>query len=298
MDRLYKPKTLSDNTLLIVGGDGLIGKSLKIFCTKNSYPYIASSRRKTRESNTIFLDLKRPETWTFSGDIRCAVICGAITGMADCNQKKEDTHLVNVVNTIKLIEELTKQGIFVSFLSSNQVFDGEVALCQPTQPLNPKTEYGKQKAETEKHIREIAGLVSIIRLTKVVHARLNIFNSWMEKLKKNESISAFNDYFCAPVDIKLCTEAIFRITTQKCSGIWQISPKNQISYSEIATLIAKSIRKETNLVNSCSAKDNSKLDHIPKNTTLDSSPTTKLLNLEFPMAVKVISKILAQMEGT
>ena len=197
-----------------------------------------------------------------------------------------------------MIEKLTKQGIFVSFLSSNQVFDGEVALCQPSHPLNPKSEYGKQKAETEKHIREIAGLVSIIRLTKIVHARLNIFNSWVKKLKKNKTITAFNDYFCAPVDIKLCTEAIYRITTQKFSGTWHISPKNQISYSEIATLIAKNLNVETRLVNSCSAKDHAKLEHIPKNTTLDASPTTKLLNLEFPMAEKVISKILAEMKVT
>ena len=123
------------------------------------------------------MDLKRPETWSIPDNIKCAVICGAITGMADCSQNKGDTYLVNVVNTVKLIEKLTKQGIFVSFLSSNQVFDGEVALCHPSHPLNPKSEYGKQKAETEKHIREIAGLVSIIRLTKVVHTHLNIFNS-------------------------------------------------------------------------------------------------------------------------
>ncbi len=298
MDGLHKPQTLTRNYLLIIGGDGLIGKSLRLYCAKNSYPYIATTRRKTSGSNTIFWDLTNPETWSIPDNIKCAVICSAITGIVDCNHNEDQTYIVNVVNTVKLIDKLTKNGVFVSFLSSNQVFDGKVALCQHSYPLNPKTEYGKQKAETENLISDFSPLVSIIRLTKVVHVGLNIFNSWMEKLKKNESISAFNDYFCAPVDIKLCTEAIFRITTQKCSGIWHISPKNQISYSEIATLIAKSIRKETSLVNSCSAKDYSKLDHIPKNTTLDSSPTTKLLNLEFPMAEKVISKILAQMEGT
>jgi dTDP-4-dehydrorhamnose reductase len=298
LDRLYQPKNIADNYLLIIGGDGLIGQSLKTFCNKNSYPYIASSRRKTKESNTIFLDLKRPETWSIPDNIKCAVICGAITDMADCNQNKGDTYLVNVANTVKLIEKLTKQGIFVSFLSSNQVFDGEFALCQQSHPLNPKSEYGKQKSETENLISGFSPLISIIRLTKVVHARLNIFNSWVKKLKKNESITAFNDYFCAPLDIKLCTEAIYRITTQKFSGTWHVSPKNQISYSEIATLIAKILSVETSLVNSCSAKDHSKLEHIPKNTTLDASPTRKLLNLEFPIAEKVISKIAAKMEVT
>jgi dTDP-4-dehydrorhamnose reductase len=295
---LYQPKNIADNYLLIIGGDGLIGQSLKTFYNQNSYPYIASSRRKTRESNTIFLDLKRPETWSIPDNIKCAVICGAITGMADCKQKKDDAYLINVVNTVKLIEKLTNQGIFVSFLSSNQVFDGEVALCQDSHPLNPKNEYGKQKSETENLISDFSPLVSIIRLTKVVHVGLNIFNSWAKKLKNNEIITAFNDYFCAPVDIKLCTEAIYRITTEKCPGIWHISPKNQISYSEIATLFAKGIRRKTSLINSCSAKDHSELDHIPKNTTLDSSPTTKLLNLDFPMAEKVINKILAEMKVT
>ena len=296
MDRLHQPKALIDNYLLIIGGDGLIGKRFKVLCNQNSYPYIATSRRKTRESNTIFWDLARPETWSIPDNIKCAVFCSAITDMANCNQNKNHSYLINVINTVKLIEKLTMNGVFVSFLSSNQVFDGEVALNSTSHPLNPKTEYGKQKAETENLISNFSPLVSIIRLTKVVHAGLNIFNSWVKKLKKNETITAFNDYFCAPVDIKLCTEAIYRITTQKCSGIWHVSPKNQISYSEIATLIAKGISLETSLVNSCSAKDHSKLDHIPKNTTLDASPTTKLLNLEFPIAEKVISKFLTKME--
>jgi dTDP-4-dehydrorhamnose reductase len=114
--------------VLLVGGDSLIGNflgrkredggplaSLDIEIT-------LTTRRKSKVSNEIFLDLKLEKEFHFSEKWDSAVICAGFTNIRFCQDNQAEAELVNYSNTIKLIDSLIQEGSHIIFLSSNAIF--------------------------------------------------------------------------------------------------------------------------------------------------------------------------------
>ena len=85
--------------------------------------------------------------------VEAAVICAAITRQELCRKEPEATRQINVVRTLDLIRDLVEAETFVVFLSTNLVFDGSRPQRRGDEPLSPKMEYGRQKAEVEEALR-------------------------------------------------------------------------------------------------------------------------------------------------
>ena len=140
--------------VFIVGGDSLIGSALASYLSRTGHKVIASTRHKDISAkNRIYLDLKESsDRWALPGKQDTAVLCAGITDVADCERKPEETARVNVEATCILADKLVKAGTRIIFLSSNQVFDGTSPYPSPMDSISPITEYGIQKAETERRL--------------------------------------------------------------------------------------------------------------------------------------------------
>ena len=93
--------------------------------------------------------------WTTGGaPIRsgAAVLAAAVTKLDACERDPEATARVNVEANLALAAMLASQGVYVVFLSSNQVFDGTRPHRLGSEPTSPQTVYGRQKAEVESRL--------------------------------------------------------------------------------------------------------------------------------------------------
>ncbi len=271
--------------LLVIGGDGLIGRALVTYCRDIGQPVIATSRTEPAPS-TIHLDLESGEWPSFPKCIG-AVVCAAVTRQDLCRQNPQGTRKINVVRTLELARRLADSGAFVVFLSTNHVFDGNEVCQLADAPVSPRTEYGRQKAEAEAGFTGLGSQTAIVRLTKVFHPKLPLLLSWERELSAEHPIRAFSDYYCSPILLSQIVTGITRIATEKRPGIWQFSGPDDVSYAQLAQWYARAWHKES-LVTS-GPTPSGMLEHLPAHTTLDASRAANELSLQFRPAEQILS---------
>ena len=109
---------------LIIGGDSTIGLALSNYWTENNIPFHASTRNQELVSvQRPVIDLLNKSTFKEISGYKSAVICAAVTDMATCEEKPDETRAVNVTGTIKLIKKLEEKENHIVFLSTNQLLN-------------------------------------------------------------------------------------------------------------------------------------------------------------------------------
>ena len=232
----------------IVGGNSLIGSTLAKFWRRSRVSFHSSTRQKELVSNCrLLIDLSKPHTFDNINQYASAVICAAVTDMAACEKKHEETRAVNVSGTMELIKKLNNNKTHIVFLSTNQVFDGRKPKQKPDASRNPINEYGRQKAEVEVFIDNLSN-ACILRLAKVIHPGLTLFKKWEQSLSNGQPIFAFKDMTLSPVNIDDVIKKIDRLVKDKATGIFQLSGGTDKSYYKFAQEFAKRKGYPSNLV--------------------------------------------------
>jgi dTDP-4-dehydrorhamnose reductase len=276
--------------VLVIGGDGLIGQALAAEFRRSEQAFVSSSRRENRAPDQIPIDLANGTGW-FPRDLDSAIICAAATNLAFCRDNPAEAERINVTNTLRLARSLSEQGVFVVFLSTNLVFDGETPNITADAPLNPRTVYGRYKAEAERLLPDTVKDFAIIRLSKVFTKSMPLLLNWRKDFIEGKTAEAFADYRCSPIDIGTTAKAIAAISTGRRSGIWQLSPEADVSYADIAAETAKRLELSADRTKAIQSTEKTTLEHIPKHTTLDASRAHTELNLEFPPMPVVLDRV-------
>lgn len=240
--------------VLIVGGDSLIGGHAARRLAGVGLTVHATTRRTDdalRSPDRPFVDLAARE-WSGLDDTRyrTAVLCAAVARLADCRRDPDGAAAVNVTGTLALARRLAERGTRVLFLSTNQVFDGTAAPRQADAPACPVTEYGRQKTAAEAGILALPG-AGVLRLTKIVHRGMALFDGWVADLRAGRPIAPFGDFRFAPVEVGLVAETILRLCrleAAEMAGIWQLSAPADITYADAARHIAERLGCDPALV--------------------------------------------------
>jgi dTDP-4-dehydrorhamnose reductase len=285
-----------DGGVLVVGGDSTIGGELFRRLATAGVRAVGTTRRSSADPSTVVLDLAAdPSTWAIPDRVEVAFLCAAITSIDRCRQKPAEARLVNVARTIQLATRLRSRGGHVVFLSTNQVFDGTRPCARPDDPTNPRTEYGRQKAEVERALLAEGG-VTVVRFTKVIAPGMVLLHSWVEALRRGAAIEPFEDMVMSPIPLGFAAGVLACVGDRKLGGIVQVSGAADVSYARIARRLAERLRTSCDLVRpvSCESKGVPR-ESAPVHTTLD---TTRLVS-ELSMTVPPVGETIdALIEGT
>ena len=187
--------------VLIIGSDGLIGKKLYENFEAKSYPVFGTTRRT--KDKKIFLDLNKTESYEnlFEMKYEFVFICTGNSNISYCENHPLETKIVNVKNTVCLVDELSKRGSHIIYISSSRVFDGNTYMPSIQNNLNPLTEYGRQKVECESLIKSSSQSLTIVRLTEVIGHEYAIFDKWIKELRNNKNIYPFDNFYISPISL-------------------------------------------------------------------------------------------------
>lgn len=221
--------------------------------------------------------------------------CAAQTSIVFCEQNIESSRKINVINTIKIIEKFSSKNIPVTFLSSNQVFDGTVPSPDETAPAAPKTEYGYQKAQVEAKIMHLLPGHTIVRATKIIHPAYPLFKDWISSLNQKIPIYPFNDMYFSPVSIEFFTNTLLKVSADEEGGIWHVSGDQDLNYHEAALILADNMGADPDLVRPGRAKNKVKDLFIAKSTVLKCSKIKSRLGIEPPVARETVKNTAAQL---
>jgi dTDP-4-dehydrorhamnose reductase len=282
---------------LIVGGDSEIGGAAFAALKSQDRAVAATTRRRDRVArDRLFLDLTASlDTWEPPAGAASACVCAAVARLADCAADPQASARVNVSQTLTLVDKLLRRGIYVLFLSTNQVFDGRVPQVRPDAAHSPVSEYGRQKARTEAALSDYMARgapIGILRLAKVVSPRMALFQCWIADLAKGVPISAFADMTLAPTGIASVTGAISSLLSERAGGIFQLSGPRDVSYADVGHFLAGKLGVDSSLVQAASARGAGLPEGAtPLHTTLDSVGLRNRFGIEVPDVWQVIESV-------
>jgi dTDP-4-dehydrorhamnose reductase len=220
---------------LIVGADGLIGASLAESLRHAGHEVLGTTRRK--QSNGLMLDLANAEEFQVPPGVDIAFICAGIGNLVECAKSPEATARVNVTGTACLARNLAEKGSKVVYLSTNLVFDGSARAPEPSDPVTPCCEYGRQKAELESSLHGDG--YSCVRLTKVVESLAPRFQSWQSDLRQGKRIAVSEKLRFSPVSLEETVRALAEFARDFRPGLFHISGDEDFSYHKAALRLAQ-----------------------------------------------------------
>lgn len=279
-------------SVLVVGADGMLGRRLVTELERGGRCVWASTRRRTRLGDReIFLDLAEPACGPQLplDSIGTAVLCAAVTSMERCRLDPAATRRINVANTIALARRLVDAGVFVVFLSSNTVFDGQTAFPKSTDRTNPQTEYGRQKAQAEEQLLRLGDGIAVVRFSKVIPPDMPLIGGWASDLLVGKVIHPFSDSVMAPVSSTFAVELLIRLVTRRLSGIIQASASNDMTYESAARYVAAKLTASVKLIEPISHTQMG-ISIVPKHTTLDASRLVEV-ELEAPPPTHALDQL-------
>ena len=282
---------------LIAGGDSEIGAAVFAALKTQGHATAATTRRRDRVAqDRLFLDFGASlEGWEPPQGAASVCICAAVARLADCAADPQASAHINVTQTLALVDKLLRRGIYVLFLSTNQVFDGRLPQVPPDAPHSPVSEYGRQKARTESALREYmlrGAPIGILRLAKVVSPRMPLLQRWMADLVRGRPISAFSDMTLAPTPMTSVSSAISSLLGERASGIFQLTGPRDVSYADVGRFLAGKLGVESSLVQATSARGAGlPAGATPLHTTLDSGALRNRFGIEVPDVWQVIDSL-------
>jgi dTDP-4-dehydrorhamnose reductase len=282
---------------LVIGVDSEIGGATYRAMKAQKMSVVATTRRlKSAGPDRLFLDLAKPlDSWEPPDGTHAACVCAAVARLQDCAANPEEASHINVAQTLTLIDKLLAYGCSVVFLSTNQVFDGLTPRVAIEARHSPVSEYGSQKARSEKALQALIARgapLAILRLGRVISADTLVIKSWIADLSVGKTINAFGDMRLAPIPIDLVCSAITCLLKDKASGIFQLTGPRDVSYVEVARYLAEYFGADPALVQETSAIAAGLPEGAtPLNTTLDSSLMRLRYGLQVPDCREVVRRI-------
>lgn len=231
---------------LIIGASGFIGSHLLRHVVACSHEVIGT-RSQSTNADLLRFDLRTdrllprlPEEFL---DERChVVVCSAISRIDRCFREPEVTRLINVEQTIQLIDDVADQCASVVFLSTSHAFDGKRGNFNEDDPTTPISEYGRQKVAVEKYLMENVPNALIARLDKVVGDRLDerhLFSEWYELIKTGKPIRCIDGQLLSPTLVDDVAVAIATGCEQSLRGLYHVSAPEAMSRTELANRFVK-----------------------------------------------------------
>ena len=228
---------LLKNKILIIGGDSYLAKNFSSFLKKKNIKYIRTSRRKKSKN---FMDLTKVEKFRIPANISSAIIFSYQNNITYCEENFKDAYLINVRNILKLIKKLLSKKIFVLFISTNLVFDNTKKKRLEYTTTKPVTNYGKMKSICEDEIKKyckkkyLNNYFSILRISKVLSYKINPIKTWIQNIKKENTMLIPNDIYCCPIDLNSLNQTMYKIVRNFYNGIFHLSGFKEYTYYDLA----------------------------------------------------------------
>ena len=289
---------ISTGLLLVVGASGFIGEH--IFRNSKQYYSEVVGTYNSNQSNEALFPLDLSEFYSAKLQFlearnetpQHAIVCSCISQIDLCLQDSQRSALINVENTIRLMDHLHCRGFRIGFLSTDQVFSDREHPYTESDVRSPINLYGMQKSLVENYIIENYDNYSIFRLSKVVapyRHRMNLFTQWEELIRNNSDIVTIGEQILCPTSVGDVSRVILESLNNNIHGIVHISAE-PISRTEMAEKFVKRFPEYSGHVRERRLEEFDFLDARSLQVVLDSSMIQSELNTFFLDSDRIIDQ--------
>jgi dTDP-4-dehydrorhamnose reductase len=211
----------------------MIGSYLGRYFDDLNYDVETTTRKIYSNNGKNYLDLSTDSQLLSDKTFEVAVFCAGITQMSICEEFPTMAKIVNVDNTIGMIQKLLLQKTHVIFLSSNKVFNGIKQFNDYYDIVSPTNNYGEYKVMVEEKFFDPN--FSVLRLSKVLTREAPFLKRWKAALILGMKLEISKNEFLSPVTLDQVACAVNQIINEKADGMFQLGSKVETSYYDFAT---------------------------------------------------------------
>lgn len=229
--------------VFIIGASGLVGGNcLKYFKTITELEVIGSHMSFPTDDTVYFntLDLQDNNNFDLDGFSPDVIIhTGALTNVDYCEEHEEESYNKTVATGKTVIELCKKYNARLVYTSTDYVFDGKNGPYTEDAPLNPLSVYARHKLEIEQEILKELPESVVIRITNVYGDEIRGKN-FIARILSNISegkelkLSLPEDQYATPVNAEDVARAIYKLFSNKKSGIFHIASTDFVNRVELA----------------------------------------------------------------
>ena len=279
--------------VLIVGGDGLLGRAVADRLSSGRTEVIRTTRRRVGEG--LHLELSAdPSTWPGLPDVDAVIIAGGVSSLVECAREPEKSARVNVDGIVEVARRSGGMNVQTIYLSSSQVFSGDRPFSRRDDAPSPVSEYGRQKAEAESRIMNLGGRNAVLRISKVMAPDWTLLQNWRTELSRDRILQPFDDFTLAPVRVADVVDLIGEMLKHAATGIYQLSGDADIPYADLARSLAGSMGASADLVQPQSGDPKAAgFESLPQFSSLDMEIESKSFGMHAPRSLDVIVEVIA-----
>lgn len=245
--------------LLVIGASGFIGRYILSLAKERGYLVLGTQFSAGRADLIKFNLLTDriadiiPKSFFETNEQICGVICSAISKIDQCWINREQSYKINVINTIRLLNDFKRLGIRAVFLSSEQVYDGKRGYYDESIPPSPVNEYGRQKAEIESYINSNLPRDIVLRLSMIIGddpAEKHLLAQWYSWVLDNKPITCIEGQVFSPTYVKDVAKGTIEALNKNLNGLYNLTNPEFFAREELARqfLITLNKDKEINIV--------------------------------------------------
>ncbi len=277
---------------LVTGSAGLVGQNVvRDLVQQNHEVYSFYHDDKPIHGIPISLDLTNLEKikqtmQKIKPDI--VIHLAAMTNVDLCETEKKLAHTLNAKSTETLAKEAAKINAFFVYVSTDYVFDGKEGIRKEDDIPRPLGYYGKTKLEGEMSLNNLASNWAIARTSTPfgIHSKKKSFPLWVkENIESNKEIKVLTDQYTSPTYVPNLSKMIIEVSTKQINGIIHLAGSTRISRYDFAVMIAEKLGLDRSLLLKAKTEDMSWKAKRPKDSSLDVTKATEILN-EKPQTIQ------------
>lgn len=200
-----------------------------------------------------------------------------------CEENKEYAWRANYLATQNIAKIARKIDAFLVYLSTDYVFDGTRGNYKEDDLARPINFYGLTKLLGEVSTLSATERSAVVRASAIYGlgpGRKNFAKLLIEKLSKNEVVSAFVDQYLSPSNSVLLAGALLEIAERELTGVFHVVGERMSRY-EFALRIAEKLNFDKNLIKKASMDEFTWRAPRPRDSSLNCDRTRAILKTEF-----------------
>lgn len=213
--------------IAIIGANGFLGKKLVGFFSKENEVISASLHPLEGEIKldaTNFQEVKR-FILNFMPDLIIDTV--ALSSAVECEKKPPFCKKINYLTAKNIYRMCKKRNIFLVFISSSYVFDGETGNYSEESSSFSKSQYAKYKIKAEKTVSKLSNYL-ILRFD-ILYGLDNCKVKFGTKTFDNKIEIGFPEQMRSPLFIEDAPRIISKLIEKRQKGIFHVAGPDKIS---------------------------------------------------------------------